>query len=258
MGPAENRRDGFLKLEFMAHLNAFPDWSKTKVYCRGFEIYHCETGKKVTKEEMKWWAIENNVNKKHKPCSAKTERALNDTAKGGATENVSYRLQRYEITKRSNNEIVWKTRGGRGAFNGGGCSVLEDILFIGPGQNIQIPLDKRQFLGNLEKLPEWSQTKYYCTKLSLHECNTGIRIQESRKRRTRERRTTEKKGTKKAYKKSAAFHSIISDLSEKTAIFLSLQAKKWLSHIVHWIGLTMPVFLSCLTRLWESLRRKRH
>ena len=246
IGPAENRRDGFLKLEFMAHLNAFPDWFKTKYYCRGLEIYHCETGKKVTKEEMQRWAIEKGINKRNGYYSAKTEDPLNGIATGMATANVSYRLQRYEITKRLNNEIVWKTCGGRGTFNGGIGTVLEDILFIGSGQNIEIPLDKIQFLGNLEKLPEWNQTKYYCTKLSLHDCNTGIRIQERRQRWTGGRRTAEKKGARKAYKKSAAFHSIKSDLSEKTAIFLSLQAKKWLSGIVNWMRLTMPI-ISCLS-----------
>ena len=253
IGPAENRRDGFLKLEFMAHLQEFPNWLKTKYYCRGFGIYHCKTGKRITKEEMQLWKFENRINKESRSYSAKP---LRDTPNGRAGADVSYKLQRYEITNKLNNEIVWKTHAGRSNFNGGIGTVLEDILFIGSGKDIQIPLDKRQFLENLEKLPEWNQTKYYCTKLSLHDCKPGSRIGEERKGWTGKRRTTEKKGTRKRDKKGSAFKSIKSDLSEKTAVLFGPRAKKWLSHIVEWILLTIPLLIAFLIRLAKKLTKK--
>ena len=36
---------GFLKDEFIQHLNKFPKWEKTKYYCSSYTIYNCKTGR---------------------------------------------------------------------------------------------------------------------------------------------------------------------------------------------------------------------
>ena len=55
--PAESEQIGFLKGEFLDHIKAFPAWSKTRYYCRDFEIYNCRTGKRVTKQDMLMWTL---------------------------------------------------------------------------------------------------------------------------------------------------------------------------------------------------------
>ena len=45
IGPYETEKLGFLKGEFIEHLNKFPKWEKTKSYCSSYTIYNCKTGK---------------------------------------------------------------------------------------------------------------------------------------------------------------------------------------------------------------------
>ena len=258
IGPAENRCEGFLKLEFMAHLNGFPVWLKTKYYCRGFEIYHCKTGRKVTKEEMQLWMLGGDINKGDNRYLTNPEQLSDDISTRSATEDASCRLQRYEVIKKSNDQIIWKTDAGPSTFNGGTGIILEDILFMGLPQNEKTHLSKRQFLSNLEQLPEWNQTRYYSPKLSLHDCKTRGGIQEERKRWSGERRATEKNAAKKRCKNSTALKLRKSVLSEKTAMFFTHWARKWLTYVVDWILLNLPMFFAYLIRHWKKLKGRWH
>ena len=42
--PGDNAGPGFLKGEFLDHLNKLPKWEKTKYYCTSYKIYECKTG----------------------------------------------------------------------------------------------------------------------------------------------------------------------------------------------------------------------
>ena len=55
IGPAGNERLGYLMLEYTDHLKRLPNWLKTDYYCTSIEIFHCDTGKSVSKEEMNFW-----------------------------------------------------------------------------------------------------------------------------------------------------------------------------------------------------------
>jgi len=57
IGPAENDQIGFLKGDFLDHIQAFPVWSKTRYYCSAFDSYHCETGREVAEQEMLMWML---------------------------------------------------------------------------------------------------------------------------------------------------------------------------------------------------------
>ena len=205
IGPAESQRDGFLKLEFIDHLKPFPEWLKTKYYCRGLEVYHCRTGKRVTKEEMLLWMLDRSINEGDRIYSEKPGQRSNNIYNSIETEDVAFRLQRYEIIKKTNGQIVWKTDTGPNTVSGGNCIILEDILFIVLWQNEQTNLNKQQFLANLKQLPEWNQTKYYCPKLSLHDCKTGNSIQEEGGKWLGERRAKEKYDFRNGYKNTAEF-----------------------------------------------------
>jgi len=205
IGPAESQRDGFLKSEFIDHLKPLPAWLITKYYCRGLEVYHCKTGKRVAKEEMLLWMLDRNINEGNRIYSEKPKQRSNCISTRIETRDFAFRLQRYEIIKKTNGQIVWKTDTGPNTVSSGNCIILEDILFIVPGQNEPTNLIKQQFLANLKQLPEWNQTKYFCHRLSLHDCKTGNSVPEEGKRLPGERMETEKFDISNGYKNTAEF-----------------------------------------------------
>ncbi len=258
IGPPEGRRDGFLKSEFIAHIKVFHNWLETKYYCKGFEIYHCKTGKKATKLEMLLWEPRRGIEGKGKRLPAESDMPLNATFIKKHLNLGRYRLQRYEITVKSNNQIVWKTHAGPNTFSGGTCTILEDILFLKLGQSEKAQLNKRQFLANLEKLPEWHQTAYYCPKLSLHECKIKNEMQHQRKRWSGKIKGTKNHAGKKGYKSRTLFELKAPDLSKKGVAFLSRLAKKWLSCAAGWIVSTVPIVFAYLIRLWKKFKGRWH
>ena len=48
IGPSESQRPGFLKREFMEHLDLLPNWRKTKYFCSSQTIYKCKTGARMS------------------------------------------------------------------------------------------------------------------------------------------------------------------------------------------------------------------
>jgi len=45
IGPHKMETPGFLKGEFIEHLNKLPKWEKTKYYCSSYTFYNCNTGR---------------------------------------------------------------------------------------------------------------------------------------------------------------------------------------------------------------------
>lgn len=201
IGPAENDGPGFLILEFSDNLKTLSVWGKTKYYCRSLEIYHCKNGKRVTKEEMLLWILDLGINEGERVYSEKPGQHSNNIFTKRATGDVTFRLQRYGIIKKTNGQIVWKTHAGPNTVNCGDCIILEDILFIGSWKNEQLNLDRRQFLENLQQLTIWDQTKYYCPKLSLHECKTANRVWGEKKRLLSDKEATATNYAGKGYTK---------------------------------------------------------
>ena len=48
IGPVEFQRPGFLKREFMEHLDRLPTWEKTKYFCLSQSVYKCKTGERMS------------------------------------------------------------------------------------------------------------------------------------------------------------------------------------------------------------------
>ena len=48
IGPSDAEKPGFLKREFMEHLNKLPLWEKTKYYCLGQALHKCDTDARIT------------------------------------------------------------------------------------------------------------------------------------------------------------------------------------------------------------------
>lgn len=296
IGPAENDRPGFLKGEFLDHLKPFPGWLKTKYYSRDFDVYHCPTGKRVTKEEMLLWMIDRGIDEGDRIYSEKPGQRSNNISTGKATDDVAFRLKRYEIIKKTNGQIEWKTYAGPNTVSSGTCLILEDILFIGSRQNEQSTLIKRQFLENLQLLSKWDHTKYYCPKLSLHDCETGNRVQGERKRRHGERRATEKHDIRDGYKNTTEFKIPIatqlgifsarifpifnspenpavsrgehdrffrfkfkkSYISKSIAIFRTSGISKWITHTIMLIFMIILLVFAFFIGCWKECYKRWH
>lgn len=106
---------------------------------------------------------------------------------------------------------------------------------------------KRQFLANLQKLPTWDQTRYFCPKLSLHECNTGTRVQEGRKIWLREEMVAETHAAKKGNKSGTGFESKKSEASKNWT-------KKCIIYAAALILLITSLFFDYLIRFWKRLK----
>ena len=109
-----------------------------------------------------------------------------------APRTGTFRLGRYEIARKTTGRILWKTAQGLNSVSKGTCIVLEDILFIGSGENTELDSTGRRFARNLQHLPKWDQTEYYCPKSSLCDCISSNSVHERRTKRPSARRATGK------------------------------------------------------------------
>ncbi len=89
------------------------------------------------------------------------------------SKGTSYRLGRFEIIEKKNDEIWWETHAGFACFRSGKCFIVGDILFIGPYQTEEPGFLKGEFIEHLNKYPKWEKTKYYCLSYSIYSCKTG-------------------------------------------------------------------------------------
>ena len=89
------------------------------------------------------------------------------------TKDTSYRLGRFEIIEKKNDEIWWETHAGFGRFRAGKCFIVGEILFIAPYKMEEPGFLKGEFIEHLNKYPKWEKTKYYCLSYSIYNCKTG-------------------------------------------------------------------------------------
>jgi len=253
IGPAENDQVGFLKGDFLDHIKPFPAWSETKYCCRGLDIYDCKTCKRVTKQEMLLWMLGAGTDEGDSFCSEGPLQRLNNISTRGAAGDVAFRLQRYEIIRKADGQIFWKTVGLK-TVKEGTCTVLEDILFIGPSQDEQSDLIRQDFLANLRQLPKWEQTKYYCPQSSLYDCRTWNSGQEERKRGPSARRPAENHDAGKKGKKSARFKLKKSDLWKNRAILFSRRAGSGIMYAADLVLLKISLSFAYLIRHGKEIK----
>jgi hypothetical protein len=253
IGPAENDQVGFLKGDFLDHIKPFPAWSKTNYCWRGVDIYHCKTGKRVTKQEMLLWMLGPGTDEGDRLCSEGPGQRSNNISTRGAAGDVAFRLQRYEIIKKADGQIYWKTIGLR-TVREGKCTVLEDILFIGPSQDTQSNLIRRDFLANLRQLLKWDQTKYYCPQSSLYDCRSWNSGQEERKRRPSAGRPVGNHDAGKNSKKSTRFKLKKSDLWKNRAILFSRRAGNGITYAADLVFLKISLSFAYLIQHRKEIK----
>jgi len=121
IGPVEQEGDGLLKGEFIESIRPFPQWYKTIYYCHNFEIYHCNTGKSLSEEELIAWTTD------HEMLSSEDSVVKEPSTKRNGSESVwsmgpeHYRLGHYEITVDSRNSISWKKLTNQNTLKVGSC-----------------------------------------------------------------------------------------------------------------------------------------
>ncbi|SPD73564.1 hypothetical protein PITCH_A190140 [uncultured Desulfobacterium sp.] len=249
IGPADNDRPGFLKAEFLDHLKKLPEWHKTKYYFAGLDVYNCMTGNRVTKEEMLFWMLKNGIDEDSRILPEKSVQRLNNLSTRRDAGELNFRLQKYQIILNADGHVLWKTYAGPSTGIGGTGIILEDILFIGSPQNEQSNFTKRQFLADLQKLPKWDQTRYFCPKLSLHECKAEDPGQIPGKWSPIEKSVTETISAENIYKSEAEFQSNV-------LATLKHLAKKCITYIGILILWLISAFFDYLIHTFKRLKRK--
>ena len=82
-----------------------------------------------------------------------------------------YRLAEYKISEDEDGHIWWETHSGFCSVKTGRCFVNGSILFIEPGHTSEENgFLKGEFLDQLNRLPKWEKTNYYCTGFTIVKC----------------------------------------------------------------------------------------
>jgi hypothetical protein len=84
-----------------------------------------------------------------------------------------YRLGEYRITEYENGLLRWEKLFNFGVQRSGKCFILSDILIIGHWGHEEVGYLQLEFFDQLEKLPAWNKTRYYCFAFELLNISNG-------------------------------------------------------------------------------------
>ena len=84
-----------------------------------------------------------------------------------------YRLDKYVVTEYGNGQLWWVTHVALGEQRGGRCFICSNILIIGEWSGEEDGYLIGEFYEQLEKLPAWDKTRYYCSVSDLLDAGTG-------------------------------------------------------------------------------------
>lgn len=184
---------GYLILEYNELLNKLPQWEKTKYYCSTYTIRSCKTGRTPPGNEISSRAREEAKSGTHN-VTTETGTGRGKTEQSDEANSISYRLAQYEIIENESGELWWKAHAGLGRVRHGKCFIEDGMLFIGASTKADLkkPSEsgflRREFLKNLNQLPKWEKTEYYCSSYTLRLCKTGrIPLKREMSSRARER-----------------------------------------------------------------------
>src|SRR4030043_177156 len=78
-----------------------------------------------------------------------------------------YRLGEYRISEYENGLLRWETHSNFGVQRSGKCFILGNVLIIGNWSHEETGYLKLEFFEQLQKLPVWTKTRYYCYAFEL-------------------------------------------------------------------------------------------
>jgi hypothetical protein len=174
IAPSDNIGPGFLKGEFLDHLNKLPKWEKTKYYCASYKICECRSVRSEPLfEGVKSWLQGETIIQKNELIQKAAITAALKSGKVDTKKHISHKLQRYEIIEKNNGQFFWKSYGHLGGFKKGRCYIRGNILFLEAGGTELSGHRKKDFLQQLNRLPDWERTKYFCTSYVIYNSKTG-------------------------------------------------------------------------------------
>ncbi len=151
LGLASQAENGFLIGEFLKHLKKMAVWKKTRYYCHTSEILETATGLGLGKDFLSKVSF----------LEKMTPRVL----KPGM-----FRLGKYRIIVTADHKLAWQTSGGVNRVVGGPGRVESGLLILGPQEEEEEVPRKRDFLEQINQLPQWVQTRVWCRESVLREC----------------------------------------------------------------------------------------
>ena len=171
--PTDSTGPGFLKGEFLDHLNKLPKWEKTKYYCASYKIYECKSGSRKSFIQR----LDSRLQDEAIPKNGSTQRETTETGrksvKADTTEHIFYKLRRYEIIEKNNGQLFWKSLSGLDSLKKGRCHIKGSILFLEPGETERSNRRKKEFLQQINRLPDWEKTIYFCAGYAIYYSKTG-------------------------------------------------------------------------------------
>jgi len=79
----------------------------------------------------------------------------------------AYKLGEYRIREYENGLLRWETHSNFGVQRSGKCFILGNVLIIGNWSHEETGYLKLEFFEQLQKLPVWTKTRYYCYAFEL-------------------------------------------------------------------------------------------
>ncbi len=140
--------------EFLAQLKKLPVWNKTCYYCHASEMWEVATGRGLTEDFLNRTA------------------SLEKKPPMGVKRGM-FRLGRYGITLTAGNALLWQTVGGVNRVVGGPGRIESGLLILGSQEVEEEGSNKRDFLDELNHLPQWEGTQVWCLESVLHECRAA-------------------------------------------------------------------------------------
>jgi hypothetical protein len=156
-GRCRDEDHGYLKMEFHDHLRKLPPWTKTAHYCSSVNLLDVISGQVVTEDFLQ----EITTLAQIKGASVNS---ANDIKQG------AFRLGQYYINVAEDGNISWQAIEGLNNIIGGPCRIESNVLFICPREYVQEHQNKRHFLDNLHRLPQWNNTIAWCRGMVLEGC----------------------------------------------------------------------------------------
>ena len=171
--PSDSMGPGFLKGEFLDHLDKLPKWEKTKYYCASYKI---RESKSVSRKPL-FEGLDSRLQDEAILNDGSTQREVSKagrkSGKADTTDHIFHKLGRYEIIEKNIGKLFWKSYSGLGSLKVGRCHIKGGILFLEPGETAQSSILKRESIQQLIRLPDWEKTKYFCPSYTIYYSNTG-------------------------------------------------------------------------------------
>jgi hypothetical protein len=174
IAPGDITGPGYLKGEFLDHLNKLPKWERTEFYCASYKIYKCQSvSRKPLFEKVKNRLQDEVILRKNELIQKEEPKTTQKSIKADKTAPVSYKLGRYEIIEINNGQLFWKSTGGSGSLKKGRCHIKGSILFLEAGETERSSLMRGEFRQLLNRLTDWERTQYFCPSYAIYYSNTG-------------------------------------------------------------------------------------